>query len=80
MERTVNYVHLLFASQLDEVNCIAGYADSQLWIVLWVLHSVHQLFTVKYVNIQMLSVVMEISVHHVYQVGLYGIPHLYQVP
>ncbi|MNJ01987.1 hypothetical protein D3C73_1617860 [compost metagenome] len=40
VERPVDDIKLLLASQLDEVHRITRYADRQLWILLWMIHCV----------------------------------------
>ncbi|MNE90690.1 hypothetical protein D3C80_1882320 [compost metagenome] len=72
MESTVNNIKLLLTSQFNEVNRIAGYTNCKLWIVFWVFHSIHQLFAVKYVHVQVMCLAAEVSIHHRYKVGFAG--------
>ena len=68
MEATADNFQLVFAAQLHEVYGIAGNADSQLRIVLRMLHGIVQHITVQYVYVQVVGTFGEVTVHHRYEV------------
>lgn len=62
MEGSGDNIILLLLGELDEVNCITGYTDSKLRIILRVLLSVKKSVSCEYVNVQMMSSLCCISV------------------
>jgi len=62
VEGSADNVCLLLRRKLDEVNCISGYTDSQLRIVLGMLLSIKKSISVENVDIQMMSALDCISV------------------
>ena len=68
MEGTGDYFELVFAAELDEVDGIAGDADGQLRIVFRVFHRVKEHLAVEDVDVEMVSALGEVSVHHANEV------------
>ena len=62
MKCPVNYVHLLFAGQLDEIYRVARHAYGQLGVKLRVLHGVEELLAVKDIHVDMVPALGEITV------------------
>jgi hypothetical protein len=62
VECTGDNVCLLFGSKLDEVYCIAGYADGKLRIVLRMCLRIKKSLSVKYVNIKVMTALGYITV------------------
>ena len=63
MEGTRNDLSLLLMTQLIEVHCIAGNADGQVRVLLRMLVSRQQRFTVEYVYIQVMCILREVAAH-----------------
>ena len=63
-------VHLLFPGQINELNRVSGHADREIGVfrLFWMLHSINQLLGAKYVNVQMMRSLAEVSVQHAYQI------------
>src|SRR5690554_6048327 len=62
MESTGNYFFLLFWGQLDKVNSITGYPDSQLWVFLRMFHCIQQGLPVQHVHVQVMGILDKITV------------------
>ena len=64
MECTADNVHLLFLSKVDELNCISRYTDGEVSVLrlFRMLHSVDQLITGEYVDINVVSTILEVSI------------------
>ena len=64
-----NHVELLLASEVDELHCIATYADSKVLVFLLfgVFHCVFQLVNAENINVQVVCPLVEIAVHHANQ-------------
>ena len=63
---TCNNVFLLLAGKVDELNCVTADTDSEVCILflLWVFHSVDELFNTEYVYVQVVCATAEVSVHY----------------
>ena len=57
---------LLLASQVDEFYSVSRYTDCEVSVFwfLWVFHSVNQFVCTKYVNVQVMCSLIEVSVHY----------------
>ncbi len=75
LQRTVtgagDNVQLLFFGQVDEFDGVTGYTDGKVRIFLFfgMFHSVNQLFGAEYVDVQMMSALIEITVHDLYKIA-----------
>ena len=69
MSLTSDYVELLLTGQVDELNCISTDTDCEVLVffLLWMLHSVLELIYTKYVHIQVVSTLIEVTIHYTYQ-------------
>ena len=65
-----NNIQLLLSCQVDELNSITGNTDCEVCILLFfrMLHSIDQFLFSKYVYIQMVCTLVEISVQYMYKV------------
>ena len=70
MACSCDYIHLLFFCQVDEFYRITRYTDRKVCILrfLWMLHSVDELFCTKYIHVQVMCSLVEISVQYVYKI------------
>ena len=66
---TSDYVELLLTGQVDELNCISTDTDCEVLILflLWMFHGIHQLVYAKYVDIQVMSTLVKVTIHHANQ-------------
>ena len=66
VERSGNYVILLFFGQVSKVYAVSGNTNRQSRILFRMLLRIKQRITVKDVDVQMMTVILHISVDHVY--------------
>ena len=66
---------LLRLRKFVEVDCITRYANRDIGVHIWVLHCYHEFFSVKYVDVEMMTAVLEISVEHIRQI-VYSLLHI----
>lgn len=66
VERSGNYVILLFFGQVGKVYAVSGNTNRQSRILFRMLLRIKQRITVKDVDVQMMTVILHISVDHVY--------------
>lgn len=67
---TRQYVKLLFACKLNEVHGITANTDSELRILLWMLHSIKKQVAVEHVDIDVLSTSRcEVAVEQRHEIG-----------
>jgi hypothetical protein len=57
-----NNVILLFLREFNEVNCIAGNTDGELRILFRVSLCIQKSFTVKYVNVKVVTTIANVTV------------------
>ena len=71
MAGTSDNVELLLTGKVDELDGVAGDADGEVSVLglLGVLHSVLELLDTKDVDVEVVSAVGEVTVHHVDEVG-----------
>ena len=62
MECTANNFALLFARKFIKVNCVTGYTNCKVRILFRIFVSVHQSFAVKYVNVNVVSLLSKVTV------------------
>src|SRR6476659_9368840 len=55
MKRPINYIHLLFARKAHKVHGISRNANSQVWIVLGVVHRIEKHFSIQHVHIHVIT-------------------------
>ena len=55
MERSIDHVHLLFARQSHEVNCVTGHADGKTWVFLRVVHRIYKHFAIQDVYVHVVT-------------------------
>ena len=67
---TCDYVHLLFLSKIYELNSVTRYTDGEVCVLFFLrmLHSVDKFLLTKYVYVQMMCSLIEVSIHYVYKV------------
>ena len=63
MERTRDNLQLVLTAETDEVHSVTGYTDCELWVLLGVLHCIHQHLAVQNVHVQVVSALCEVTVH-----------------
>ena len=65
-----NNIQLLLSCQIDKLNCITGNTDSEVCILLFfrMLHSIDQFLFAKYIYVQVMCTLVEISVQYMYQI------------
>jgi hypothetical protein len=68
VEGTRDNICLLLGSQLDEVDCISGYADGELRIVLRMLLSVQKGISVQNVYVKMMAALGCVTIKQINQV------------
>ena len=68
MEGTGDNVCLLLGSQLDEVNCISGYADGELRIILGMSLCIQKGVSVQNVDVQMMTALGCVTIQQINQV------------
>src|SRR5205823_2914828 len=51
VESSVDDVHLLFARQTHEIDCVAGDANGQMRIFFWMLHCIQQHVAIQHVHV-----------------------------
>ena len=69
MSLTSDYVELLLACQVDELNCVTTYTDGEVLVLflLWVLHRILELVDTEYVHIQVVRTLVEVTIQYTYQ-------------
>ena len=70
MESSVYHIKLLLSCEIDELHCIAGYADGEIRIFGFIrmLHDIKQCLPAEDVHIQVMRTLAEIAVHGAYQI------------
>src|SRR3954451_17016097 len=63
MERAIDHVHLLFASQAYEVHRIAGHANGQARVVFGMVHRIEQGLAVQHIDVHAVAGDAEEAVH-----------------
>ena len=65
-----NNIQLLLSCQIDKFNSITGNTDSEVCILLFfrMLHSIDQFLFAKYIYVQVMCTLVEISVQYMYQI------------
>src|SRR5690349_13505787 len=69
VEGTIDDVHLLLASETDEVHGVAGDTDRKLWIFFRVIHGIEQRGFVENIDIEVITVSAEKCVHDSDEIG-----------
>ena len=66
---TSDYVELLLACQVDELNSVTTYTDGEVLVLflLWVLHSILELVDTEYVHVQVVRTLVEVTIQYTYQ-------------
>ena len=61
-----NNIQLLLSCKVDEFNGISGYTDCEVCILFFfrMFHSINQFFFTEYVNIEVMSTLIKVSVKH----------------
>ena len=62
-------IQLLLPGQIDELDSVSGYADREVRILrlLGMLHCVNQFLCAEYIDVEVVSAAVEISVHDIHQ-------------
>src|SRR5581483_5008761 len=68
VERTVDYVHLLLASQPHEIHGVPGNPDGEGWIFFWMLHRIKQHCAIQNVHVHMITRRSEKCVQHAHEI------------
>ena len=69
MECSVDNIELLLTCKRDKLNSVSRYTDcevSVLWLI-WVLHSIQKLILTEYVYVQVVSALIEVTIHSAYK-------------
>src|SRR4030095_15490591 len=69
VERAIDDVHLLLASEADEVHRVARDANGQARILLRVLHCIEQRLAIQHVHVHVIAGAAEERVEHAREVG-----------
>ena len=79
VDGAAQHVELLLTCQLDEVHSVTRHTDSELRILLGVLHSILKQLTVEHVHVEVMTTIgCEEAVHEVHQVAHLGVRLLAQ--
>lgn len=68
VECTVDHIHLLLTGQLDEVHCVTGDTNGELWVQFRVVHCIFQGLAVEHVHVDVVTHVVHVTVEQVGQV------------
>lgn len=66
---TSDNVELLLTCQVDELNSVTTHTDGEVLVLflLWVLHRILELVDTKYVHVQVVRTLVEVTVQYTYQ-------------
>ena len=69
MSLTSDYIELLLACQVDELNSVTTYTDGEVLVLflLWVLHRILELVDTEYVHVQVVRTLVEVTIQYTYQ-------------
>ena len=67
---TCDYVHLLFLGKIDELNSVTRYTDCEVCVLFFfrMFHCIDQFFFTKYINVEVMSTLVKVSVKYMNKV------------
>ena len=63
-------IQLLLSCKVDEFNCISGYTDCEVCVLFFfrMFHCIDQFFFTKYINVEVMSTLVKVSVKYMNKV------------